>query len=278
MQDQAISRLVPRAFSFASARPLVMGIVNVTGDSFSDGGRYLDPAAAIAHGLKLRDEGADFVDVGGESTRPGADPVDAGEELRRILPVIEGLVKEGVAVSVDTLKPEVMRGAIGAGCAVVNDVNAFRAPGAIDAVAQSNVGVVVMHMQGTPKTMQQEPRYGDVVAQVAAFLRERTRALEAAGVAPHRIAIDPGFGFGKTIEHNKALFRALPALASMGYPVLAGVSRKAMIGSFTGRPVGERGPGSVAAALLAVQNGASLVRVHDVRETVDAINVWMELK
>jgi dihydropteroate synthase len=255
-----------------------MGIVNVTGDSFSDGGRYLDPAAAIAHGLKLRDEGADFVDVGGESTRPGADAIESDEEMRRVLPVIEGLVREGVAVSVDTLKPEVMRAAIDAGCAVVNDVNGFRAPGAIDAVARADAGLVVMHMQGTPKTMQREPRYDDVVAQVAAFLRERARALEAAGVASHRIAIDPGFGFGKTIEHNKALFRALPALASMGYPVLAGVSRKAMIGSFTGRPAGERGPGSVAAALLAVQNGASLVRVHDVRETVDAINVWMELK
>jgi dihydropteroate synthase len=255
-----------------------MGIVNVTADSFSDGGRYLDPARAVAQGLKLRDEGADLVDVGGESTRPGAEPVEAGEELRRVMPVIEGLVKEGVAVSVDTLKPEVMRAAIEAGCAVVNDVNGFRSAGAIEAVAGSDAGLVVMHMRGTPQTMQKEPRYDDVVAEVASYLRERARALEAAGVAPRRIAIDPGFGFGKTLEHNKALFRALPALASMGYPVLAGVSRKGMIGSITGRPVGERTAGSVAAALLAVQNGASLVRVHDVRETVDAINVWMELR
>jgi dihydropteroate synthase len=255
-----------------------MGIVNVTADSFSDGGRYLDPARAVAQGLKLRDEGADLVDVGGESTRPGAEPVEAGEELRRVMPVIEGLVKEGVAVSVDTLKPEVMRAAIEAGCTVVNDVNGFRSAGAIEAVAGSDAGLVVMHMRGTPQTMQKEPRYDDVVAEVASYLRERARALEAAGVAPRRIAIDPGFGFGKTIEHNKALFRALPALASMGYPVLAGVSRKSMIGSITGRPVGERTAGSVAAALLAVQNGASLVRVHDVRETVDAINVWMELR
>jgi dihydropteroate synthase len=255
-----------------------MGIVNVTADSFSDGGRYLDPARAVAQGLKLRDEGADLVDVGGESTRPGAEPVEAGEELRRVMPVIEGLVKEGVAVSVDTLKPEVMRAAIEAGCAVVNDVNGFRSAGAIEAVAGSDAGLVVMHMRGTPQTMQKEPRYDDVVAEVASCLRERARALEAAGVAPRRIAIDPGFGFGKTLEHNKALFRALPALASMGYPVLAGVSRKGMIGSITGRPVGERTAGSVAAALLAVQNGASLVRVHDVRETVDAINVWMELR
>ena len=255
-----------------------MGVVNVTGDSFSDGGRYLEPARAVDHGLRLRDEGADFVDVGGESTRPGADPVEAGEELRRILRVIEGLVDAGVAVSVDTMKPEVMRAAIAAGCAVVNDVNAFRSPGAIEAVARSDVGLVVMHLQGTPKTMQEEPRYDDVVAEVAAFLRERARALEAAGVASHRIAVDPGFGFGKTLEHNKALFRALPALASIGYPVLAGVSRKGMIGTFTGRAVGERTAGSVAAALLAVQNGASLVRVHDVKETVDAINVWVELR
>lgn len=255
-----------------------MGVVNVTGDSFSDGGRYLDSDRAAAHGLRLRDEGADFVDVGGESTRPGADPVAAGEELRRVLRVIEGLAGEGVAVSVDTMKPEVMRAAIDAGCAVVNDVNAFRSPGAIEAVARSDVGLVVMHMQGTPKTMQQEPRYDDVVAEVASFLRARAQALEAAGVAAHRIAIDPGFGFGKTLDHNKALFRALPALASLGYPLLVGVSRKGMIGTITGRPVGERIAGSVAAALLAVQNGASLVRVHDVKETVDAINVWMELK
>jgi dihydropteroate synthase len=255
-----------------------MGIVNVTGDSFSDGGRYLDPAAAIAHGLELRGEGADFVDVGGESTRPGASPVDAAEELRRILPVIKGLLKEGVAVSVDTLKPEVMRAAIDAGCAVVNDVNAFRAPGAVSAVADSNVGLIVMHMQGTPQTMQQDPHYADVVGEVSSFLRERASVLEAAGVSRGRIALDPGFGFGKTLEHNKELFRALPKLAAMGYPVVAGVSRKGMIGAITGRPVGERGAASVAAALLAVQNGASLVRVHDVQETVDAINVWMALR
>ncbi len=256
----------------------MLGIVNVTADSFSDGGKFLDASRAIEHGLRLREEGADFVDVGGESTRPGAEPVASDEEMRRVMPVVEALVKEGVAVSVDTLKPEVMRAAIDAGCAVVNDVNAFRAPGAVEAVADSKVGVIVMHMQGTPQTMQEDPQYGDVVQEVASFLRERARVLEAAGVAADRIALDPGFGFGKTLEHNKALFRALPALASMGYPVLAGVSRKGMIGAITGRPVGERAAGSVAAALLAVQNGASLVRVHDVKETVDAINVWMELK
>ncbi|MGZ5572416.1 MAG: dihydropteroate synthase [Usitatibacter sp.] len=258
-------------------RPRVLGIVNVTADSFSDGGRFLDPSRAIAHALKLRDDGADFVDVGGESTRPGAAAVAAGEELARVMPVVEALVKEGVAVSVDTMKPEVMRAALAAGCAVVNDVNAFRAPGAIEAVANSRAGLVVMHMQGTPSTMQRAPSYGDVVAEVGSFLVERARELEAAGVAAHRIALDPGFGFGKTLEHNKALFRALPALAALGYPLLVGVSRKKMIGDLTGRPVDERGPGSVAAALLAAQNGAGLLRVHDVKETVDALNVWMEL-
>jgi dihydropteroate synthase len=256
----------------------VLGIVNVTADSFSDGGRFLDPAQAIAQGLKLRDEGADFIDVGGESTRPGAAPVAIDEELRRVMPVVEALARQGVAVSVDTMKPEVMRAAIDAGCAVVNDVNAFLAPGAVEAVAGAQAGLIVMHMKGTPFTMQQDPRYGDVVGEVGAFLASRARALEAAGVASHRIALDPGFGFGKTLEHNKALFRALPALAALGYPVAVGLSRKKMIGDFTGRPVTERAAGSVAAALLAVQNGASLVRVHDVKETVDALNVWMELK
>jgi dihydropteroate synthase len=255
-----------------------MGIVNVTPDSFSDGGRFLDASDAISQGLRLRDEGADLVDVGGESTRPGAAEVSVEQELRRVMPVVEALAREGIAVSIDTMKPEVMRAAIEAGCAVVNDVNAFRAPGAIEAVARSQVGVVAMHMQGTPGTMQQEPRYDDVVAEVTAFLMERARALEAAGVARDRIVLDPGFGFGKTLEHNKQLFRALPSIASHGYPVLAGVSRKKMIGDFTGQPAAERTAGSVAAALMAVQNGASIVRVHDVKPTVDAINVWMELK
>jgi dihydropteroate synthase len=255
-----------------------MGIVNVTPNSFSDGGRYIDPARAIEHGLRLHGEGADLVDVGGESTRPGAEPATVDEELARVVPVVEALAREGVAVSVDTLKPEVMRAAIAAGCAVVNDVNGFRAEGALEAVAREKVGLVVMHMQGTPRTMQQAPRYDDVVAEVGGFLAGRARALEAAGVAPERIAIDPGFGFGKTLAHNQALFRGLPRLCELGWPVLAGVSRKKMIGDLTGRPVESRTAGSVAAALLAVQNGASIVRVHDVRETVDAINVWMGLR
>ena len=256
----------------------MLGIVNVTADSFSDGGRFLDAGLAIERGVKLHEDGAAMVDVGGESTRPGAEPVDTREELRRVIPVVEGLVKGGVPVSVDTMKPEVMRAAVASGASVINDVNAFRAPGAIDAVANEPVGLVVMHMQGTPSTMQKDPRYGDVVAEVAAFLRERAAALEAAGVARQRIVVDPGFGFGKNVEHNRVLFRGLPKIASLGYRLLVGVSRKRMIGELTGRDVAERVAGSVAAALLAVQNGASIVRVHDVRETVDALKVWMELR
>ena len=262
------------AFKFSLERPLVVGIVNVTHNSFSDGGRFLDPSRAIAHGLALRGDGADLIDVGGESTRPDAEPVALEEELRRVMPLIEALAREGVPVSVDTMKPEVMRAAVEAGACMVNDVNAFRAPGAIDAVARSGVGVCAMHMQGTPATMQVDPRYDDVVAEVAAFLRARASALEVAGIGAERIVIDPGFGFGKTLAHNIALFRALPALATMGYPVLAGLSRKRSIGDITGRPVDSRMAGSVAAALLAAQNGASLVRVHDVKETVDAMKVW----
>ena len=252
--------------------------MNVTADSFSDGGRFLDSGWAIEQGLKLRSDGAGLVDVGGESTRPGAPPVPAAVEEKRVIPVVEGLAREGVPVSVDTMKPEVMRSAIAAGACVINDVGAFRAPGAIEAVAASGVGVAVMHMQGTPATMQKEPRYDDVVAEVAAFLRERATVLEQAGVARERIVLDPGFGFGKNLEHNRSLFRGLPKIAALGYPVLVGVSRKRMIGEFTGREVGDRAAGSVAAALLAVQNGAGAVRVHDVRETVDALKVWMELR
>ena len=254
-----------------------MGIVNVTPNSFSDGGKFLDASVAIAHGLKLRDEGADIVDVGGESTRPGAAPVALEEELRRVLPVIEALKREGAAVSVDTMKPEVMRAAIDAGCEMVNDVNAFRAPGAIEAVANADVDVVAMHMLGTPQTMQRDPAYKDVAGEVKQFLLERARALEAGGVARERIALDPGFGFGKTLEHNKALFRAIPQLAGLGYPLVVGVSRKRMIGDLTGRGIEERTAGSVAAALLAAQNGANVLRVHDVKQTVDALNTWMEL-
>ncbi|MFZ3324023.1 MAG: dihydropteroate synthase [Usitatibacter sp.] len=257
----------------------VLGVVNVTADSFSDGGQFLDANRAIEHGLRLRDDGADFLDIGGESTRPGATPVSLEDEMRRVMPVVEALVAKGARVSVDTSKPEVMRAAIDAGCAMVNDVNAFRAEGAIDAVAKADgVELVAMHMKGTPRTMQEDPRYDDVVAEVGAFLVERALALEKAGVSRSRIVLDPGFGFGKTVEHNKQLLRSLPQLAALGYPVLAGLSRKKMLGDFTGRPANERTAASVAAALIAVQNGASLVRVHDVRETVDAINVWLALR
>ncbi len=259
-------------------RPRVVGILNVTPDSFSDGGKFLDPQRAVERGMKMHDDGADLVDVGGESSRPGAQPVDGAEELRRVLSVIEALVRERVPVSVDTTKSEVMRAAIDAGCSMVNDIFAFQSDGAVAAIASSSVGVCAMHMQGTPGSMQRSPGYDDVVSEVGAFLLERARVLEAAGVAPERIVLDPGFGFGKTFEHNKALFRALPALSALGYPMMVGISRKKSIGDITGRPPGERTTGSVAAALLAVQNGASLVRVHDVRETVDALNVWMELK
>lgn len=254
-----------------------MGVVNVTADSFSDGGLFLDAARAIDHGLRLREDGADLVDIGGESTRPGAPPVAVDEELRRVIPVIEALARKGVPVSVDTLKPEVMRAAIEAGCAMVNDVNAFRAEGAIEAVAAAKVAVCAMHMQGTPATMQTDPRYGDVVSEVRAFLVERAGALEAAGVSRESIVIDPGFGFGKTFAHNVALFRGLPALATLGIPVLIGLSRKRLLGEITGRPTQERGAASIAAALLAVQRGAAIVRVHDVKETVDALKVWMAL-
>jgi len=265
------------AFTLDLTRPRVMGIVNVTADSFSDGGRFLDPGRAIAHGLSLAADGADLVDVGGESTRPGAAPVPEEEEAARVIPVVRALAREGVAVSVDTMKPGVMRQAVDAGCAMVNDVAGFRAPGAVEAVAGAGVGLCVMHMVGTPETMQAEARYADVVAEVRDFLVARARALEAAGVARERIALDPGFGFAKDFAHNVALFAGLPAIAAAGYALLVGVSRKRMLGEITGRPVGERAAASVAAALLAVQNGARIVRVHDVRETVDALKVLAAL-
>jgi dihydropteroate synthase len=266
------------AFTLDLSRPRVMGIVNVTADSFSDGGRYLDPGRAIEHGLRLAADGADLVDVGGESTRPGAAPVPEAEEAARVIPVVEALARQGVAVSVDTMKPGVMRRALDAGCAMVNDVAGFRAPGAVEAVAGAAAGLCVMHMKGTPATMQAQAHYGDVVAEVRDYLVGRARALEAAGVARERIALDPGFGFAKDSAHNVALFAGLPTIAAAGYALLVGLSRKRLLGEITGRPVGERAAASVAAALLAVQNGASIVRVHDVRETVDALKVLLALK
>jgi dihydropteroate synthase len=261
-------------FKFDLARPLVMGIVNITPDSFSDGGQHATTAAAIAHAQQLIADGADILDIGGESTRPGAAKVSEQEELDRVLPVIEGLRGIAVPVSIDTWKPQVMRAALVAGASMVNDVNALLEPGALKAVADSDAAVCLMHKQGTPQTMQQRPEYRDVIAEVSAFLGERIAAAEAAGIARQRIVIDPGFGFGKTLAHNLDLLRELAAFRALGVPVLAGLSRKSMLGAITGREVGERVAASVAAALLAVQRGAAIVRVHDVRETADALKVW----
>jgi dihydropteroate synthase len=255
-------------------RPLIMGVVNVTPDSFSDGGQFLPAQAAVDHARRLIDEGADLLDVGGESTRPGAAPVALDEERRRVLPVIEALVGAGVPLSVDTQKPELMREAVAAGAALINDVNGFEAPGALEAVAGSDCAICIMHRQGDSRTMQQAPQYADVVAEVDAWLRQRTAAAEQAGIARDRIVLDPGFGFGKTLEHNLALLRDLKVIAAAGYPVLAGLSRKSMIGALTGKPVGERMVGSVAAALLAAQRGAAIVRVHDVAAMRDALKIW----
>lgn len=257
-------------------RPRVMGIVNVTPDSFSDGGRYRDTDAAVAHALRLVEEGADLLDIGGESTRPGAEAVDAEEELRRVIPVIERVVREtAVPVSIDTSKPEVMRAAVAAGAGMVNDVQALRADGALDAVASLSVPVVLMHMEGEPRSMQDAPRYDDVVMDVHRFLAQRIFAAEMAGIAKKNIVIDPGFGFGKTRTHNLALLAQLDRFADLGVPLLAGLSRKRTIGEITGRDVPhERVYGSVAAHLIAAQRGAKLLRVHDVAATVDALAIW----
>jgi dihydropteroate synthase len=256
-------------------RPRIMGIVNVTPDSFSDGGQHDQVEAAVAHGLRLVEEGADILDVGGESSRPGAGEVPVEEELRRVLPVIERLAREcQVPISIDTSKPEVMRAALAAGAGMVNDVRALQADGALDAVAGSRAAVVLMHMQGEPRAMQQAPHYEDVVADVHAFLAQRVFACEMSGIGKKRIAIDPGFGFGKTLEHNLALLRQLARFTELGVPVLAGLSRKAMLGALTGREVDARVHGSVAAAVIAAQHGARLIRVHDVAATRDALAVW----
>jgi dihydropteroate synthase len=253
-----------------------MGIVNVTPDSFSDGGRFMDPRKAIQQGLRLREEGADLLDLGGESTRPGAQAVSVQEELDRVMPVLEELRDCGAALSVDTMKPEVMAAALGAGADMVNDVQALEAPGALEAVGPTPCGLCLMHMQGAPRTMQENPRYGDVAAEVGAYLQQRRAACLKAGIVPERIVIDPGFGFGKTLEHNIALFKKIRDLADMA-PVLVGVSRKSMIGLITGQPVQERLMGSVAAAVMAALQGAAILRVHDVRATVDALKIMQAL-
>jgi dihydropteroate synthase len=256
------------------ARPLVMGIVNVTPDSFADGGLYLTAAQAIAHGQLLASQGADLVDVGGESTRPGAPEVPLQEELDRVLPVVSALVRDGIAVSIDTRKPEVMRACATAGVVMVNDVEALQAPGALEACAAAGVAVCLMHMQGTPRTMQVAPHYDDVVGEVRAFLVQRAQLAIAAGIQRDRIVLDPGFGFGKTADHNLVLMRSLEELAADGFPIAVGFSQKSTLGVITGRPAGQRTVASVAMALLAAQSGASIVRVHDVTETVDALTVW----
>lgn len=255
------------------SRPLIMGIVNVTADSFSDGGRFLDPAAAQYQAQRLVDEGADILDIGAESTRPGATDVTADVEIRRIVPLLLALRPLGVPLSVDTSKAVVMRAALDAGAAIVNDVRALQAPDALDAVRDSDCGIVLMHMQGVPRTMQANPRYDDVVREVGEFLQARVAALQEAGVAAERIVVDPGFGFGKTVAHNYTLLRELRLLTARGRPVLAGLSRKSMLGAAIGRTVEDRVTASVAAALLAVERGASIVRVHDVIATRDALRV-----
>jgi dihydropteroate synthase len=251
-----------------------MGIVNVTPDSFSDGGRHLLRDAAIAHAHQLISEGADILDIGGESTRPGAQAVSVQEELDRVLPVIEGLRGVAVPLSIDTFKAEVMQAALIAGASMVNDINALQQPQALQVVAASDAAVCLMHKQGKPQTMQLEPNYQDVLQEVLDFLRNRVVVVESAGVARERILIDPGFGFGKTLVHNLTLLRQLARFSELGVPLLAGLSRKSMLGMITGQEVNKRVPASVAAALIAVQRGAHIVRVHDVEATRDALKVW----
>ncbi len=257
-------------------RPRVLGIINVTPDSFSDGGDNATLDAAVSHGLRLAEEGADMLDVGGQSTRPGADEISVQEELRRVIPVIEQLAKRSsLPISVDTSRSEVMRAAVGAGAGMINDVFALRREGSLDAAAALGVPVILMHMQGEPRSMQQAPDYDDVVAEVHRFLAERIFAAEMAGISKKNIVVDPGFGFGKTIAHNLMLLAQLERFTELGVPVLAGLSRKKTIGELTGRSdPRERVHGSVAAALIAAQRGAKLLRVHDVAATVDALKVW----
>ena len=263
-------------FGFQLAhKPLVMGILNVTPDSFSDGGRFQSLEVALSRAEEMVAEGVDMIDIGGESSRPGAPSLPLHDELQRVMPVLYALRDLGKPVSVDTYKPEVMREAIIAGVDMINDINGFRAPGALEAVRDADCALCVMHMQGTPQDMQSNPTYTDVVAEVIAFLRERVGVMLAAGIDRQRICIDPGFGFGKTVEHNYALLRNIGKMQQeLGLPVLAGVSRKSMIGAITGRPIEQRLAGNIAGALAAIAQGARIVRVHDVIETVDAVKVW----
>ncbi|MGH8677537.1 MAG: dihydropteroate synthase [Burkholderiales bacterium] len=250
-----------------------MGVINVTPDSFSDGGQFVDLSHAVQHAKQLVDEGADILDIGGESTRPGSDPVLLEVERKRVLPVLERVVDLGVAISIDTYKPGLMREVISAGASMINDIFGLRTPDALEAVADSDAAVCIMHMQGDPRTMQLAPHYDDVVAEVAQFLTTQAQIAMQRGIDRSRIVLDPGFGFGKTPRHNLALVRALPALAGKGFPLVAGLSRKSLLGKITGKPAGQRVHESVAAALLAAQKGASILRVHDVAATRAALLV-----
>jgi dihydropteroate synthase len=265
------------AFEIDLSTPCVMGILNVTADSFFDGGR-LDHAAALAHARQMIADGARIIDIGGESTRPGAAPVEETEELRRVVPLVEALARDGTCVSVDTMKPAVMRASLSAGASMINDVRALQASGALEIAASGSAAVCLMHMQGEPQTMQRAPAYSDVVTEIRAFLQRRAAACRDAGIAADRIVVDPGFGFGKTVTHNLDLLRRLDAIATLGYPVLAGLSRKTTLGSVTGRGVDDRLAASIAATLAAAVRGARILRVHDVRETVDALAVWSAIE
>lgn len=265
---------LPRGRRLDLSSPVVMGVLNITPDSFSDGGRHVRIDVALAAAHRMLDEGAAIIDVGGESTRPGADPVSVGEECDRVLPLIERLCSErDCIVSIDTMKPDVMRTACRAGAAIINDVQALQSPGAIEAAAVEQAAVCLMHMQGEPRTMQLAPVYGAVVDEVAAFLESRIAACLAQGIPASRLLIDPGFGFGKTLAHNLDLLARLPSLQSLRLPILVGMSRKGMLGQMTGRAVADRTAAGLAAATLAIWNGASIVRTHDVAATVDAVKV-----
>jgi dihydropteroate synthase len=255
--------------------PQVMGILNLTPDSFSDGGQFLNPDLGLTHALSMVEEGATIIDIGGESTRPGAQPVSVDEELERVIPLIERLAQAvPVPISIDTSKPQVMREAVAAGAGMINDIMALQEPGALQAAAEAAVPVCLMHMQGKPRTMQDAPHYDNVVEEVKAFLKQRLEAAEAAGIPRHNLIVDPGFGFGKTLAHNLSLLKHLPVLGELAAPILVGISRKSMIGTIIGdQAVNERLIGSVAAAVVAVMEGAAIIRVHDVRETVDALKV-----
>jgi len=268
-------RCADRALDLAT--PVVMGVLNVTPDSFSDGGRFINFDAAIAQGLAMLAAGAAIIDVGGESTRPGAEPVGLAEELRRVVPVVRELAAKGALVSIDTSKPEVITAAIAAGATMVNDVFALRMPGALEAVS-SGAAVCLMHMQGEPRSMQQAPQYADVVAEVGEFLAARAAACAAVGITRDRLVIDPGFGFGKTPQHNLQLLRGLRQLTQQGLPILAGLSRKSLLGALTGRAVEARLAGSLALAYAALEGGARMIRTHDVAETCDVVKVWSALQ